>query len=132
MTTENNPSEEGEKKYIETSRTVVTGHEHEEKTTDISNAAESELGKITSLLSNESEELRSRWTSIQAQFVDQPCTSIEQADALIADAIERLSKALGIQQSQLRERWLNHDDVSTEELRLTLQEYRTFLNNLFS
>jgi hypothetical protein len=132
MTAEFNPNEELEKKNTETGQTVETGHEHEEKPTDVSNTTESELGKITTLLRNESEELKSHWTSIQAQFVDQPCTSIEQADALITDAIERMSKALGIQQSQLRERWLNHDDVSTEELRLTLQEYRTFLNNLLS
>jgi hypothetical protein len=75
-------------------------------------------------------DLRTRWNSIQAQFVDQPCTSIEQADALIADALDRIHQMLTDQQEILRERWYNHEDVSTEDLRITLQDYRTFLNNL--
>lgn len=75
-------------------------------------------------------ELRSRWSSIQAQFVDQPCASIEQADALVAEALDRIQKMLLNQQETLRDRWYNHEDVSTEDLRLTLQDYRTFLNSL--
>lgn len=76
------------------------------------------------------DELRSRWNSIQAQFVDQPCTAIEQADALIADALERIQKSLAEQQAVLRDRWYDHEDISTEELRVTLQDYRSYLNSL--
>jgi hypothetical protein len=76
------------------------------------------------------DDLRSRWNSIQAQFVDQPCTSIEQADALVADAIGRIQQMLTKQQDLLRGRWYDHEDVSTEDLRITLQDYRTFLNSL--
>lgn len=76
------------------------------------------------------DELRTRWSTVQAQFVDQPCSSIEQADALVADAIERIHQMLVDQQEMLRDRWYDHEDVSTEDLRVTLQDYRTFLNNL--
>jgi hypothetical protein len=76
------------------------------------------------------DELRSRWNSIQAQFVDQPCTAIEQADALVADALERIYTMIAEQQSILRKRWYDHEDVSTEELRVTLQDYRAYLNSL--
>ncbi len=82
------------------------------------------------LAHDEIDELRSHWTSIQAQFVDQPCTAIEQADALVADAIERIQKLFTDRQNQLRDRWMQRDDASTEELRLALQEYRSFLNNI--
>ena len=76
------------------------------------------------------DELRSRWTAIQSQFVDQPCTAIEQGDTLVAETIEKLQTSLTDLHSRLRERWYNTDDASTEDLRLTLQEYRSLFNRL--
>jgi hypothetical protein len=76
------------------------------------------------------DEMQSRWNVIQFQFVDSPCTAVEQGDALVAEIMEKLSQILAEKQNSLNQQWLNHDDITTEELRITLQNYRTFLNRL--
>lgn len=78
----------------------------------------------------EIDELRSRWTTIQAQFVDQPCTAIEQGDALVTETIEKMQASLADLHSHLRERWNDNPDSSTEDLRLVLQEYRSLFTRL--
>ena len=75
-------------------------------------------------------QLRSKWTPIQAQFVDQPRAAVEQAEALVAEAVAGITQMLANQQSSLSEQWCSHEDASTEDLRITLQNYRSFLNNL--
>lgn len=113
----------------ESRRTEPTEHR------DMSNsepvpAQSDENTRLPWLAHGDIDELRSHWTSIQSQFVDQPCTAIEQADALVADAVERIQKLFTDRQNELRDRWIQRDDASTEELRLALQEYRSFLNSI--
>ena len=74
------------------------------------------------------EELRSRWNAIQAKFVDEPRASVEQADALVADALARFEKVFAAQ----RLIGANHTELSTEDLRVGLKSYRTFFNRLLA
>jgi hypothetical protein len=76
------------------------------------------------------EDLRPRWADIQASFVDQPRRAVEQADALVADAIHRLSEAFAGARSSLEREWDRGEDVSTEDLRLAFRRYRTFFDRL--
>jgi hypothetical protein len=80
----------------------------------------------------EVDELRTRWNAIQFQFVDSPCSAVEQGDTLVAEVIERTTEILSEIQNSLNQKWINHDDISTEELRYTLQNYRKVLNRLLS
>ncbi len=82
------------------------------------------------LREEEIEDLQSRWNSIQARFVDEPRSSVEQADALVEDAMARIAKAFTNKRMLLDQQWMNQGDVSTEDLRTTLQGYRAFLNRL--
>lgn len=41
---------------------------------------------------NELEELRNRWNTVQAAFVDEPRHAVEQADSLVASAMKRLAE----------------------------------------
>lgn len=82
------------------------------------------------LSDEEVEEYRSRWNDIQVQFVDSPCSAVEQGDTLVAETLERVKQAMSDHQNSLNQQWLNHDDISTEELRLTLQNYRAFLDHI--
>ena len=77
-------------------------------------------------------DLRSRWNTIQIEFVDQPHASVEQAGALVAEAMATVTQALAEKQRILDERWVNRDEVTTEDLRLTVQQYRSFFNYLLS
>ncbi len=78
----------------------------------------------------ETEELRSRWNTIQIQFIDSPCSAVELGDTLVAEVIQRISQILSENQDRLNNQWLNHDEISTEELRITMLNYRLLLEHL--
>jgi hypothetical protein len=81
---------------------------------------------------DDAERLRSRWTDIQAGFVDQPREMVEQADQLVADLMQRLAAQFSEERSRLEEQWAREEDVSTEDLRVALKRYRSFFERLLS
>jgi hypothetical protein len=87
---------------------------------------------LTWLKSEEVDELKSRWNMIQVQFVDEPRKSVEQADALVEEVLKRINQAFTDQRATLDEKWVNHEDISTEDLRVTLQSYRSFFNRFLA
>ncbi|PYK13173.1 MAG: hypothetical protein DME65_02600 [Verrucomicrobia bacterium] len=92
-----------------------------------------DLEKPTPLFpENESTNLRNHWTEIQAAFVDEPRSAVEQADSLVADVIKRLASSFADERSKLEGQWGRGDDVSTEDLRIALQRYRAFFDRLLS
>ena len=78
----------------------------------------------------EARDLRVRWSGIQAGFVDEPRKAVEQADSLVADAMKRLAEVFANERSNLEHQWDRGDNISTEELRVALQRYRSFFNRL--
>jgi hypothetical protein len=81
---------------------------------------------------DESERFRGQWERIQAGFVDEPRSSVEQADQLVADLMRQLAERFSQQRSSLEAEWGRGDDVSTEDLRVTLQQYRSFFQRLLA
>jgi hypothetical protein len=75
-------------------------------------------------------ELRDRWQALQARFVDDPREAVSDADALVAELLRDLAKTFDDARSGLESQWSRGDDVSTEELRMTLQRYRSFFERL--
>ena len=84
------------------------------------------------LPSDESERFASRWQDIQASFVDEPRASVEQADALVADLMQRLAASFSDERRRLEAQWDSGDDVSTEDLRVALTRYRSFFERLLA
>lgn len=82
--------------------------------------------------SNELQDLRTRWKDIQTGFVDEPRKAVEQADGLVASAMKRLAEVFAQERSGLEQQWDRGDNVSTEDLRLALQRYRSFFDRLLS
>jgi hypothetical protein len=83
----------------------------------------------------EAEELQSilaRWKEIQAQFVDEPRRAVQDADALVAELMQRLAQMFASERDQLESRWAGGDDVSTEDLRHGLRRYRSFFERLLA
>ena len=80
----------------------------------------------------ETEEFRSRWNNIQVQFVDEPRRSVEQADELVAQTMKRLAEMFARERERLEQDWDRGDNVSTEDLRIALQRYRSFFDRLLS
>jgi hypothetical protein len=81
---------------------------------------------------NEVENLRNRWKEIQTAFVDEPRKAVEQADGLVASAMKRLAEVFAKERSKLEKQWDRGDEVSTEDLRVALQRYRSFFHRLLS
>ena len=81
---------------------------------------------------DEAQGLRGRWDAIQTSFVDEPRQAVEQADSLVATAMKRLAEIFADERAGLEGQWDRGDDVSTEDLRLALQRYRSFFTRLLS
>lgn len=77
-------------------------------------------------------DLRTRWGSVQAGFVDEPRWAVQEADKLVATAVDRITEGLARERSSLESQWGRGDEVSTEDLRLALQRYRAFFDRLLN
>ncbi len=73
-----------------------------------------------------------RWREVQARFVDDPRTAVQDGDALVAELMRSLADRFGEQKGALEEQWNSGGEPETEQLRLALQEYRSFFNRLLS
>jgi len=81
---------------------------------------------------NEATEFRERWHAIQVRFVDEPRTSVEDADALVAELMQRLAETFAKERKELEAAWTGDRDVDTESHRVALRRYRSFFERLLS
>ena len=75
---------------------------------------------------------QSRWEDIQVRFVDEPRRAVEDADALVATVMQRLAEGFAQERERLEAQWGRGEDISTEDLRVALQRYRSFFRRLLS
>ena len=81
---------------------------------------------------NETENLRKQWEEVQSGFVDEPRQSVEQADQLVVSTMKRLAEIFAAERRKLEGQWESGDKVSTEDLRVALQRYRSFFGRLLA
>lgn len=81
---------------------------------------------------NELQDLRRKWDQIQAGFVDEPRKAVGEADNLVASTMKRLAEVFAQERSNLEGQWDRGDNISTEDLRLALQRYRSFFHRLLA
>jgi hypothetical protein len=78
----------------------------------------------------ESGRLRTRWDEIQGTFVDEPLSAVQQADALVSEMIGKITRGYADELGALESQWKQGSEVSTEDLRMALQRYRSFFKRL--
>ena len=78
------------------------------------------------------EGLQSQWEEIQVRFVDEPRGAVEDADALVATVMQRLAEGFAQERERLEAQWGRGEDISTEDLRVALQRYRSFFQRLLA
>jgi hypothetical protein len=71
-----------------------------------------------------------RWQSVQAGFVDEPRSAVQDADALVAEVIQRIAEGFAQERDGLEKQWSGGENVDTEQLRIALQRYRSFFTRL--
>lgn len=78
-------------------------------------------------------DLDRRWQVVQASFVDEPRTAVEDADTLVGETVDQLHEVLATRRSRLAAAWSSDaggEPASTENLRLALRDYRDFFRGL--
>jgi hypothetical protein len=90
-------------------------------------------GARASLLDDsELQSMTMRWKDIQAEFVDEPAEAVQEADALVAELMQRLAAMFSTQRTELETRLAGDSEVSTEDLRQGLRRYRSFFERLLA
>ncbi|MGW6841380.1 hypothetical protein [Streptomyces sp. NPDC054958] len=80
----------------------------------------------------EAEGYRRTWREIQSRFVDDPQEAVKSADALVAEVMQTLARTFSSRKQGLQGQWDQGEQVATEELRLALQQYRSFFDRLLN
>jgi hypothetical protein len=75
-------------------------------------------------------DFRERWHSIQAEFIDDPRRAVEDADHLVADVARAFASGVEERRRSLTSGWENDGRGETEELRLTMRQYRALVDHI--
>ena len=110
----------------------TTAESHEQSDSAVTTTAESQDELEPLLGGDEAGTFRERWQSIQVKFVDEPRQAVEEADSLVAELMQRLAQTFHDERENLESQWSRGDDVSTEDLRIGLQRYRSFFERLLA
>jgi hypothetical protein len=95
--------------------------------------ASTNAGEATPLFAgDEAERFRQRWSAIQTAFVDEPRRAVQDADTLVAETMKRLAEVFARERTALEQQWDRGDNVTTEDLRVALQRYRSFFGRLLA
>ncbi|HEY6417316.1 MAG TPA: hypothetical protein VIX41_13790 [Acidimicrobiales bacterium] len=73
-----------------------------------------------------------RWYEIQTGFVDEPRHAVQSAGELLAEMMDDLTRRLTTELGAFDARPGAGDDVSTEDLRVSFQRYRSFFDRLLA
>jgi len=78
----------------------------------------------------EASQFHTRWKDIQTGFVDEPRSAVQRADSLVAEVMKKLAEGFANERATLERQWDRGDQVTTEDLRIALQRYRSFFDRL--
>ena len=87
-------------------------------------------GEASLLADNDAQEFERRWQDVQVGFVDEPQRCVQEADALVAEVMQRLADGFARERNDLESQWASGGEASTEDLRVALKRYRSFFNRL--
>lgn len=73
-----------------------------------------------------------RWSEAQGRFVDDPRGAVHDADQLVSEVVEVLSRGFTDRKAALEQQWSSDGQPDTEQLRQALQRYRLFFSRLLA
>ena len=103
--------------------------EREDRTGMMGSDSEAQAPLLTA---DRSREYSGRWQDVQAAFVDEPQKAVQDADGLVAEVIQTLATSFADQRRELEDQWSKGSEVSTEDLRQALMQYRSFFQRLLA
>ena len=127
------PGHEAENTPANSTRAVSTQDQDTEAPPSSTGAADLPSNAGGSLLPADMDAtFQQRWKEIQTRFVDEPRGAVEDADGLVANLMQQLAEGFAKERERLEAQWGRGEDISTEDLRVALQRYRTFFQRLLS
>lgn len=84
------------------------------------------------LPTSQCEAFNRRWSQAQAKFVDEPTDAVAEGDQLVNEVINAIKDGFSKRRGQLEKQWNSGAQASTEDLRITMQKYRSFFERLLS
>ncbi len=79
----------------------------------------------------EAQGFRDAWATVQVGFVDDPKAAVQQADELVTQVMRSLGASFAGEHARL-EGLARTEQASTEDLRVALHRYRSFLQRLLA
>ena len=95
-------------------------------------ATDTSMEQAPLLDQNKSGGYSNRWQDVQAKFVEEPKDAVREADGLVAEVMQELATSFADQRQKLEGKWDSGTDVSTEDLRQALIQYRSFFQRLLA
>ena len=80
----------------------------------------------------EADAFLARWSDVQARFVDDPQAAVRDGDGLVGEVMQAVAQRFSQHKQELEEQWTRGEKPGTEELRLALQQYRSFFERLLA
>jgi len=77
-------------------------------------------------------QFRHGWDAVQIGFVDDPRQAVRNADELVKQVLQSLTETFGGERGRVEAQVAQADSTSTEDLRVALRRYRSFLHRLLS
>ncbi len=75
---------------------------------------------------------RLRWSAILAEFIDDPHRAVEDADHFVADVAQAFASGVESRLQSLTSAWEHDGHDQTEELRLTMRQYGTLVDQILT
>lgn len=94
------------------------------------NRRETPRAETPHLADQTSAQAGARWQEILAGFVDDPRRAVGDAHQLVGEVMQRMIDGFTKEREKLERQWSTGGDVSTEDLRVCLQNYRAFFARL--
>jgi hypothetical protein len=126
------PGHAAEDRQAKSTQAVSTQDENTDAAPQSTGAAASASNGGSLLPAETDATFQERWKEIQTRFVDEPRGAVEDADSLVANLMQQLAEGFAQERERLEAQWGRGEDISTEDLRVALQRYRTFFQRLLS
>lgn len=92
-----------------------------------------ESGQLAALfLPASAKAFQDQWDAVQIGFVDDPKQAVRQADELVAQVMKNLADTFSNERNKLESQVEQPEQATTENLRVALHRYRSFLQRLLS
>lgn len=75
-------------------------------------------------------DLKQRWLETQAHILDDPREAVSRADGLMDDVLKHLNASLAAMRQSVHDQWSKDESLSTDDLRTTMQRYRTLFRHM--